>query len=407
MPENTQQSNNGFLNSLGNIGYGAAATAANGVASSLVDMLFSGWRQRQQKTFQKALQEQQNALQLDYEKKHSETFSKSWERAQLEAAGLSPAIMYGGTGSSGSSGISSAKSPGISSPDLFEPSPVSQTPYGQVEIANSQARLNDAQAEYWENKAHTEEKMPDYYQAMTKLNQTLSEVENFLKDAKKRNLDADSHNKDMQSVSSGTLSDLQQSQKLINDLYYKGLTSSYGMDFFDHNGTRRRITTRGYMLDSLFKISQTVGNIINNGIIGKSSPTLIKQYKATLTSTFLNNQLLRDSHTYNEIYNGILKNTSNYKIWQEKYRYLNDKVNFQYDKWRNETAEGQRQYDNFISGANLVLDALGTAGDLYTGFGKVSLGRGQLSENIRHNKATEWNIEHFSKTKKGYVKYRE
>lgn len=147
-----------FLEGLGG-GIASQATGlVFGAAQSGLNTLINGsWRThaRFQRDMQKDLMSHQaelNKQQYDYEMQQE---SPAMQRARLDAAGLNPALMYGsgagGSGMSASVGSVSGGQAGMPNPKAIQSTPVDLTQMAQTELAVSQARKNNAEAEQIEN----------------------------------------------------------------------------------------------------------------------------------------------------------------------------------------------------------------------------------------------------------------
>lgn len=356
-PQSSSSSGNGFFSSFGN---NFAATAGGGLANNLMSLLFSGYRERAALRYQKKLNQIMNDSQLDFNKRNAETLSPSFYRQLYEDANISPEKLYSPGASGGPSGGTSKPNPG-GMPDLFSHSSGSPVSPDQSSLIQSQASLNDAQAEYWKNKSITESGMPSYYQAIEKLNETLTDVEVFLKNSKRNQIDS-AANKDSSTAAYYTaLASLTGTQDGIAKLQYKALKQDYTFSYYGASGVRATMTTKGYLLPTLIGITTFVGNMQENSLTANTAPTIVKQTKQALTNLFQQGRLLKSQADISDVVAGLERATRDFKYWQEHYRTDIMQLNRNYQQWINDTAEDQRRFENFQKNAHLVLDALGLA----------------------------------------------
>lgn len=157
MDPNAPSFGQSFLRGLGGGLASQALGLVFGTAQSGLNTLINGsWRThaRFQRDMQKDLMNHQaelNRRQYDYEMQQE---SPVMQRARLESAGLNPALMYGsgagGTGISASVGSVSGGSAGMPNPKAIQSTPVDLTQISDMELAASQARKNNAEAELLE-----------------------------------------------------------------------------------------------------------------------------------------------------------------------------------------------------------------------------------------------------------------
>lgn len=92
-------------------GKSLANTAGTGVVSGLINQGFGSWTAARDYKYWKKRTDYQNQLQKEWFNMTNEYNDPSNQRARLEAAGLSPALMYGGSGAGASMSASAADMP--------------------------------------------------------------------------------------------------------------------------------------------------------------------------------------------------------------------------------------------------------------------------------------------------------
>lgn len=360
MPENQSFGSSLGQGMLGSAGSSFASTIGSGLGNAALSAIFGKWQQRQQLSFMKKQLDAQNAAQLNYEKQHAEAFSKSWERRQLEEAGLNPAIMYGGKSGGGASGAA-AGAPGSLPSGIGSAAPnitgqALPANYGQIEIATSQADLNRAQAEYWRNKSVSEEKQPNLIQSQTDLNKT---IEDFKKTW-------DPQLAQSKVAYQEVLTTLTQIQESIERLTLKGLEKSYTFSYYSSDGRKKYTqTNKGWELPYLIQGATLVGNIIENTRQSALTPTLIKQTIAQYRQILAQTGILHNTAAMQRLELAFLRSTHNYRVWREYYNTANEQLSAELQQWKNRVAPSQQRYENYIKGASLFMQAFSTGASLY------------------------------------------
>lgn len=381
-PTSTNSSNSGFpsaANLFGGMISNAAGSFGSGLGTNLVNGIFSGWQRRQamalykrqlaaQKSYQQEMARFNQEIQKNYDTWYADTFNKSWERSQLEAAGLSPALMYGGKSGASPAGMTSAgkgvQSAPMTGPGMLPSGASGAGPsIGSFELQMAQAKMFSAQADYWKNKAHTEESMPDYYDAITKLNNTIKDVEDFLKFKRGNLMDSESGKNNSAAAVNWSLSKLNDLQWSIDNLRYKALTKSYHVRYKGMNGILYDHEIPGYLLEPFQKCAYLAGTIMNNEFLGNTMPERKEQIEADTKAAIASAARDFSSASLAKIELEIQRTVKRFEINRRKANSLHAKYDAEFAKWRNDIAPDQKKFENYIKGAGLVLDALGVAAD--------------------------------------------
>lgn len=384
MPTSTPSSAGSNTSSFGNFAsnlFGGtlsnmAGSFGSAFGTNLANGIFSGWQRRQamalykrqlakQMEYQKEMANFNQDLQKSYDTWYSNTFNKAWERSQLEAAGLSPALMYGGKSGASAAGMSSAgkgvASAPMGSPGILPSGSSGAGPsIGQYELQSAQAKLFDAQAQYWENKAHTEESMPSYYDAITKLNTSIREIENFLKPKKGNLLDSEAGKNNSASAVNWSISKLNDLQWTIDNLYYTSLTKSYHVRYKGMNGVLYDQSVPGYLLKPFQDAARLAGSIMNNDLLGNTLRTHKKKLEADISQAIASASVNFSASALHRIELEMQQELRKFEIARRKSVSRTTQYEEKYAEWRNKVAPDQRKFENYLQGAHLVLDALGT-----------------------------------------------
>lgn len=134
-------------------GKSLANSAGSGIVSGLINQGFGAWTAARDYKYWKKRTDYENKLQKEWFDLTNEYNSPEAQRARLEKAGLSPALMYGGSGAGASFGASAADMPNAPSGGGAAPSGTMNSSYDA--LSASVIQLNQAKAD--ESRANAED----------------------------------------------------------------------------------------------------------------------------------------------------------------------------------------------------------------------------------------------------------